>query len=111
MALDRTIKCSKCGNRYAPGEMRYFQNAKSMICVRCANEVKHIRPESAKKEQPETKVEKKRFKCLKCRHIIMLKPGFSKICSFCGGTNLEPQDWNSDLDNLIDESGRSIYDH
>lgn len=58
------------------------------------------------------KVERKkiRYKCQKCNHIVCIKEGFNKQCTFCGGTNLVSQEWNSDLDKLIEESSDKVYE-
>jgi DNA-directed RNA polymerase subunit RPC12/RpoP len=109
--MERGIMCMKCGKRFPTSQMKYLHDAKNMMCLDCVEKIKkplNQQPmESGEKEAPK----KLRYKCLRCKHVFMLKDGFSKICPFCSNQNLEKQEWNSDLDNLISESSQRIYDH
>ncbi|MCB9358732.1 hypothetical protein H6503_02280 [Candidatus Woesearchaeota archaeon] len=108
--MDRLITCRKCGKKYPPNKMRYLNSAKNLLCIDCVDKIRSPPKDVPKKTAGEER-RKLRFKCNKCKHIVRIKEGFPKQCSFCGGTNLIEQDWNSDLDNLIEDAGKKIYDN
>ncbi|MFT4297754.1 MAG: hypothetical protein ACMXX5_01030 [Candidatus Woesearchaeota archaeon] len=106
---ERIIKCTRCGKKYPSNKMRYVQNAKNLMCVNCIEMIKN--PKTEKIEHTDTEENKKvRFKCQKCRHTFMLKRKFNKQCPFCGSQNLINQEWNSDLNSLIEDASNPIYD-
>ncbi|MFT4303174.1 MAG: hypothetical protein ACMXYG_01295 [Candidatus Woesearchaeota archaeon] len=107
--MDRLITCRKCGNKYPPNKMKYLTDVKNLLCVHCIDKIKG--PTKTENKQKTEEKQKIRYKCQKCKHIVRIKEGFPKLCSFCGSNNLIEQDWNSDLDNLIEESTKKIYDN
>jgi DNA-directed RNA polymerase subunit RPC12/RpoP len=111
--MERGILCKKCGHRYPTTEMTYLHDAKNMMCTGCLNKLKDQINASSKALAADDKSikGKERYKCLRCKHVFMLKEGFNKICPYCASPNLGKQDWNSDLDNLIAEAGQKIYDN
>ena len=106
---ERTLICRRCGKKHPPSNMRYFQDAKNLICVNCVEKIKN--PSKAKETEDENEEKKKRrYKCTKCKHIFMIKDGFNKQCPFCAGFDITSQEWNSDLDTLINESSGKEFD-
>jgi RNA polymerase subunit RPABC4/transcription elongation factor Spt4 len=105
--VERVIKCNRCGNKYPPEKMRYVQNIKNLMCLNCIEMIKS--PKTEKRESKKDNI-KKRFKCQKCKNTFMLKEKFNKQCPFCGGYDLINQEWNSDLNSLIEDSTNNIYD-
>ena len=102
-----SIRCSRCGKKHPPGKIKYFQDAKNMLCLECIDK---IRIPASFKIEPIDQRKKIRYKCQKCKHVLLIKESFPKQCTFCGGQNLVLQGWNSDLDSLINESTKSEYD-
>jgi len=109
--VERLLKCKRCGEKLPPEKMRYLESAKNLICVKCVEKFKHPSFEPKKVEDEAETKKKHRYKCQKCKHITQIKEGFNKQCSFCGGFDLILQEWNSDLDRLINDSSKSIYDN
>jgi DNA-directed RNA polymerase subunit RPC12/RpoP len=107
---ERLITCRRCGKKVPTDRMRYFKDAKNLICVDCIEKIKNPKKDIVKPSEDKTE-KKKRYKCNKCKHIFTLKPNFNKQCPYCGGTKVTLQEWNSDLDALIEESGKSIYNN
>ena len=105
------ILCTKCGKRFPPSSMKYHHDTKNMMCVDCVEKIKAELNKSAVSSVPKEKGNKVRYKCMRCNHVFMLKESFNKVCPFCSSANLTTQDWNSDLDKLIKESGQRIYDN
>jgi RNA polymerase subunit RPABC4/transcription elongation factor Spt4 len=106
--MERIIKCNKCGIKHSSDRMRYVQNTKNLMCLDCIEKIK--KPQTVYPEKTETKDIKKRFRCKKCKHTFMLKEKFNKQCPFCGGYDLISQEWNSDLNTLIEDASNRIYD-
>lgn len=105
--------CRKCGKQHPVSKMRYFESVKNLLCLDCIDAIRNPKKNktpatSSPEKKPSPK--KRRYKCQKCKHIILIKDGFRKQCGFCGGTDLVIQEWNSDLDNLINESTHKIYE-
>jgi len=107
--VERVLKCRKCGEKQPPSKMRYLQDTKNLICIDCVRKIKNPPKEEEVKKEADNKG-KSRYKCQKCKHIFMIKEGYQKQCPFCSGFNLILQEWNSDLDALIKDSSKSIYD-
>lgn len=107
--MDHTVVCKKCGKDTPPSKIRYFQDPKSMICIECVRKIKAAKEK--KEEQPKPEYKKIRYICKKCKHVTTIKENFNKQCSFCGSFDVTKQEWNSDLDTLIKESGQRIYDN
>jgi len=105
---ERLMKCNRCGKKQPVNNMRYLQSIKNMMCLDCINKIKSPKTEMKKEEGSNDKL---RFKCQKCKHKFMLKEKYNKQCPFCGGFDLISQEWNSDLDALIDDSTQKIYDN
>ena len=110
---DRVMHCRKCGKQYPVSKMRYFESVKNLLCLNCIEALRNPTKKRSiiplKKDAPSR--QKKRYKCQKCHHIVLIKDGFQKQCGFCGSTNLVLQEWNSDLDSLINESSHKVYEH
>lgn len=102
------MTCPKCGQKKTVDKMRYFKTANNLMCVDCVKKIQSTIPEKTEEETKDLNT-KTRYKCKKCNHIFTLKAKFNKQCPYCGGSNLSEQKWNSDLDNLINESSSSQY--
>ncbi len=112
--VERVLTCKHCGGKYPPEMMRYFQDAKNLMCTECVRNIKNPKKESREERKSENNEEdskKHRFKCQKCSHIFQIKEGFKEQCPYCSDIDLISQEWNSDLDALIDDSSKSIYDN
>ncbi len=106
--VDREITCPKCKEKYPASDMRYFKTAENLMCKHCVEKIKTQIPEKSNEEIKDAN-SKTRLKCNKCKHIFTLKAKFNKQCPFCGGHDMTEQTWNSDLDNLIDDSSNPNY--
>ena len=107
---EREITCPKCNKKHPISDMRYFKTVNNLMCKDCLNKIQTTIPERTEEEVKDANL-KTRYKCIKCEHIFTLKAKFNKQCPFCGSKDLVEKKWNSDLDNLINESSDNQYNN
>lgn len=107
--LEQTLKCKKCGKNYPTTDLRFFGDAKTLMCKQCIED----KQRSLVKEQLEEKQIKetrRKYKCSKCKYTFKAGLSHDRGCPYCGSKQVVAQDVTNDVDNLILESSSKKYD-